>query len=537
MADEITIVGSGAAGVAAALRLVQRGMRPTIIDVGVDPPTGPRLSGNFYQLQQQADLFEVMIGADYERARARSRFASPLPAKLTAPRIGFVTRETDRLQPVIGRNFSVVRSFATGGLANAWGAGLYRATDADLVGFPIQASELTPYYDLLTAEIGISGDRDDLEQFFGPADGLLPPLRLSRKAAWLLARYQQRRSRWHAAGFFLGRPRLAVLSEAFAGRSACDYSNLEFWEPNLPFIYTPRWTLNRLIDADLLIYRKGLLVESWSEAGRQIVVRARDLVNGSTVSFTTRYLILAAGAIGSARLALASNTDHRTKLSLLDNSAVQFPLILPRFIGRALETTCFGLTQLNLVYSGREYETPLQASILEITSPARAEFFASLPLAARDNLRMIRHLVPAMLVLQLFFPAKSEQAAGMSLSENGTLTIAAPPQTIDLTIIQQVVKVLRWLGALTHASLITVPPPGQQGIHYAATLPMTEHGKDHYTCDRFGRLHGQSRVYAVDGSVFPRLPAKNCSMLMMANAMRVSDRLADIVKDEAWQRS
>jgi choline dehydrogenase-like flavoprotein len=540
MVEEVLIVGSGAAGVAAALGLVDHGIRPTIIDVGGAPPPGGGLAGNFYELQKQRDMFDVMVGEDFERVRCRSRFAFPLPAKLTAPRLAFVTRHAAEYQPLQQRNFMPVRSFATGGLANAWGAGLYRGNDLDLAGFAIKAADLTKHFDRLSAEIGISGTSDDLDPFFGPADGLQLPLRLSKKAESLLAAYRRRRAGLNGQGIYVGRPRLGVLSRSLGDRAPCDYSNLEFWEPNLPFIYTPRWTLNRLVVENRLAYRQGLLVESWSREEGRIIAHCRDVASGAETSFSTRILVLAAGAIGSARLALASNRDYRTTLALLDNAALQFPLIMPRFIGTALETDCFGLTQLNLVYQASPAESPLQASILEITSPAKSEFFASLPLAASDNLRMIRYLVPSMMVMQLFFPAGGDDAARLSLLPDGTLRIDAgsreqgagsreqaigPPASC-----RRLIKALRGLGAWTHSALLVKPTPGQNAIHYAGTLPMSDDHANEYHCDRFCQLHGQPNVYVVDGSVFPRVPAKNLSFTMMANAMRVAEHLAQRLK-------
>ena len=530
MPDEVIIVGSGAAGVAAALALIDKGLRPTILDVGLDPPPNAPLHNNFYEVQRREDLFDVMIGQDFDRVRAHARAAYPLPAKLTAPRIQFITQDAERLQPMAERDFAVVRSFATGGLANAWGAGLYRATDHDMAGFPLRCSELSPYYDRLTAEIGISGESDDLDPFFGSTTGLQPALRPSRKAAWLLGRYRRRKTRLNAAGFFLGRPRLGVLSQPHADRGPCDYSNLEFWEPNLPFLYTPRWTLNRLVRENRVCHRKGLLVEAWSNEGGHLVIRARELATGAPVSFSTRFLVLAAGAIGSGRLALASRRDHQSKLCLLDNAARQFPLILPWFIGSTIETECFGLTQLNLVYQTSERASPWQASILEITSPAKSEFFGSLPLAARDNLRLIRSLVPAMLVMQLFFPAGPEPAARLSLSPDGTLNIERRARS----------------GRSNPGQTVHQGPAHDGGDHpLVLDRDANARAARNSLCGHVAHVGNgrrplpmrpllsparRSNVYVADGSVFPRLPAKNSSFMMMANAMRVANHLAEGVR-------
>ena len=64
------IVGSGAAGTAAALALARLGIRPIVLDVGhSDPGDGPRVEGNLYDYRKQHDTFDLFIG---DRVRGRS---------------------------------------------------------------------------------------------------------------------------------------------------------------------------------------------------------------------------------------------------------------------------------------------------------------------------------------------------------------------------------------------------------------------------------------------------------------------------------
>ncbi len=180
----VIVVGSGAAGVAAAYRL--RGRDVLLLDVGLAPPASA-LEGNLYDLKRGAGangLFEELIGPHFESLH--NVFHPYLSPKLKAPRMKFVVDEAERLSPVASAGFDAVMSFAAGGLANAWGAGLYRYNDSDLAGFPIGAADLEPFYDALTDKIGLSGADDDLTPFFGPARGLLPPLRLDANGATLL---------------------------------------------------------------------------------------------------------------------------------------------------------------------------------------------------------------------------------------------------------------------------------------------------------------------------------------------------------------
>jgi len=150
---------------------------------------------NFYDYRKTHESFDIMIGKDHEVLEhvINKKTASP---KVSSPHMQFVTKDADKISP-INESASVLQSFAMGGLASAWGAGLYRCVDDDLVELPVSAAELSPYYDKLTREIGISGDDDDLTPFFGSTEDLLKPIRLSRKSSKLLhLRLRDTKKKW-----------------------------------------------------------------------------------------------------------------------------------------------------------------------------------------------------------------------------------------------------------------------------------------------------------------------------------------------------
>jgi hypothetical protein len=521
----VLIVGSGISGTSAALQLAERGIKSCMVDVGFMPPTETPVKKNLYEFCAENDCFELIIGSNFEGLRNLDREQKTVPAKLTAPRLSFVTERSQELSPARETNFSLVQSFAQGGLANAWGAGVMRFTSRDLDGFPLKAHELTPYYDRLTEEMGISGENDDLTPYFGQDHLLQRPLRLSENASALYRKYLEKKEKLNRKGIFIGRPRLAVLTEETEGRMACEYNNLEFWQPHLPYLYYPSLTLEKLIHKGDVEYRNGLLARSFYRRNRTIIVEATSVNDKKRISFECKKLVLAAGAVGNAKLALASRKDYKSKLTLLDNKAIQFPFLLPGRIGKKLEKRSFGLTQLSFVYDPFPAQDYFQGSILDLTSPARAEFYSSFPLAAADNIRMIKYLLPAMMVLQLYLPATAETGASLSLNRDGELEIMGKNNEVDKKFIREIIKIIRKLGALTFAFLVVRISNGL-GIHYAGTLPMVENPKNTFQCNRFGELYGEPGVYVVDGSVFPKLSAKNFSFAVMANAMRIADHVA-----------
>ena len=88
------------------------------------------------------------------------------------------------------------------------------------------------------------------------------------------------------------------------------------------------------------------------------------------------------------------------------------------------------------------------------------------------------------------------------------------------------VRALRRLGYTASAALIQRPAMGA-GLHFAGPLPMSA-SPGRYETDRNGLLAGTRGVYVVDGACFPRLPAKNLTLTIMANALRIGRRIASL---------
>lgn len=522
---DIIIVGSGPAGIGAALGLVKNRVKPLILDVGHEPPTAPDINRNLYDYRRQNDVFDIMIGDRFQGIYNLVHNTSMSP-KLTSPLMQYVIRDAESLSPIQETGFKAVQSFAQGGLASAWGAGLFRYTDRELASLPIAASELEPYYDRLTQEIGIIGTADDLTPYFGTSRYLLKPLKFSEKSATLFRRYQGKRKSLNRQGVFMGHPRLGVLSQDYQGRSAAArYDNADSWIPNLPYVYNPAFTLKRLVREDKVDYRKGVLVTGWQRETGRIVVRARDLASNRDVSFAAGKLLLGAGTINTARIVLESRKDYRTELKLLDNPLVQVPLIFPGHIGKKLEKDAFGMGHISMVFDLRSHGLMLQGGILELTSPARAAFFEQFPFSARNNIRLIRLAANAVLVMFLFFPSSPENAAGLRLTPEGILKINCVPYRLNKKIVTFIARSFGKLGVVCSSRFIQYSLPGY-GIHYAGTIPMRERPDAPYQCDKSGELFGEPGVHIIDGSVLPEIAAKNLSLTIMANAMRTADLLS-----------
>jgi choline dehydrogenase-like flavoprotein len=524
MAKKTVIVGSGPAGIAAMLGLIRQGVKPLILDVGWQPDSqSESVSENFYKFRQSNDSHHLMIGDQFQGLTNVLNHQS-LPPKLIAPKMDFTRKNTEQLSPIDSKNFTCIQSFAAGGLASAWGAGVYRYTAAELKNLPIDCHDLNPYYDALSEEIGICGKSDDLANYFGSDHALLPSLELSSKAGHFYANYQKKKHTLNQQGMFAGAPRLAVLSKQFDGRQECDYTNLEMWQPNLPYLYSPAFTLKKYIQSGQAEYRHGLFVRHWQYQGDQLVIAAENIHSQQMEFIRADTLILAAGTVNTARIVLASRRHFEKPLPLIDNPLVQIPLLFFSFLGSALEIDAFGMTQLNTVFDFKDLNLLLQGSIIELTAPARAVFFEQFPFSASANLTAMRLITPAIMVLFLYFPSSKVNTAQLSLNQNGIMHIHAPEFSFNSRAMRRAAKLLRKAGAFTHPKLMQYAKAGY-AIHYAGTLPMKQNPDDAFCCGTDGLLYGEKNIYVADGSLFSEIAAKNSSFTVMANAMRIADMI------------
>lgn len=513
---DAVIVGSGPAGAMAAYGL--QGRNVLVLDVGYRPPKIPDLEGNLYTLRQQReDLFEELIGSAFEGLHNVHK--RNISLKLKSPYMSYIVRNWAELMPVESRNFEAVASFALGGLANAWGAGVFRFTAQDLESFPIHVADLAPFYDEISNHMGISGANDDLASYFGTEPRLLPPMRLTRLASDILDRFRNRQTEFEWQGITIGRPRLAVLTEPHNGRAAYTYDNLEFYRPYNPAIYNPAFTIDELVSRNQVTLRTGYLVQEYKEQEDGVEVTARNLSTGSYEKFLGKNLVLAAGALGTSKIVLQANRDYESRLPILDNPMACIPLVRLSRIGAPLEIHDSALGQLNLIYRDATSPNLLQGTIYGTTGPLRSDVLFQFPLSIWANLTWARYLTPAMALLMLFYPGVANSSNYLRLKPDGTLDINYEWKS-DQVAERRLIRAFRRIGYLSAAALCQYPSMGSS-LHYAGTLPM-KHTAGPYQTAPDGRLFGSKAVYVADGACFTELPAKNLTFTIMANALRIA---------------
>jgi choline dehydrogenase-like flavoprotein len=519
---DAVIIGSGPAGVSAAFPLVEAGLRVLMIDPGAGPGEAlPEMS--YRALRKSAeDQWRFFVGKEFQALRQEGE-GSP---KFRAPSLAYVFAGHESLLRAETRGFSLCGSLASGGLSNAWGAGVAAFDAGDLRDFPFAASELDASFRQVAGRIGISGEPDDaLSDFFGKNMPLEPPPALSPPAATLLRAFEKKP---REKDFRIGRARNAVITQSRENRLGCDLSGMCLWGCARGAIYGAVQDIARLLRHRNFTHLPGVIIESIGNEKEGCFAAGHYRAGGGAFRITVPRLLLACGAIGTGKLVLQALGAANRPLRLLSNPSAAFALFFPPLLGQAMPEKAFGLSQLSFTLdaasasSGYFFGNLFSAAGLPV-----AEFIRRAPLSQPGARRLFRLMLPAMLVGNGFLSSALTRHE-MSLRDDGGLVIAAataPEFSAELGFMRRrLARAFRRCGAWLLPGSFSPAPLGSD-VHYAGTVPMRARPAPH-EAGVDGAVAGLSNVYVVDGAALSSLPAKPHTLTIMANADRIGRLVA-----------
>jgi choline dehydrogenase-like flavoprotein len=429
--------------------------------------------------------------------------------------------------------FSPLFSFAQGGLAQAWTGGCYPFNAEEIKDFPFGHGDLAPHYDEVARRIGITGADDDLARFMPLHDHLLPPLRLDQHSDRLLRMYEKRRARINGLGAYIGRTRVATLSQSLGSRQPCNYLGRCLWGCPHGALYTPLHTLQECRQFPEFEYIPGVEVTHFriGAGSRAVSVVARGIADGRQYEFSVERLALAAGALLSTRIFLASvlrHTGERIRLrGLMDNRQILVPFVNLGMIGRTFAPESY---QYHLLGMGLEEPSPREYVHAQITTFKTAlthPIVQKLPFDLATSNWVMRATHAALGVVNVNFHDTRRDENYVELAdddEQPRLRMHYQPPSGEHTRIadtlRRVRRVLLSLGCIVPPGMAHVRPMGAS-VHYAGTIPMTRVAGP-FTATEHGQSRDFENVFLVDGATFPFLPAKNVTFTLMANAVRIA---------------
>ncbi len=514
---EHVVIGSGPSGTGALLRLNKKGT--CIIDIGEKP----RHSFPYETLAQglEAKVPEKLLGENWE-FMANLQKADHIHPKLRADALRHVmSGEFYSVFDETGTNLvNGHGSHALGGMANVWGGQLLRYLPEDFENhdkWPLCVKELSPYYDLLEKEIGISGKNDALAFYLGQSDHLLPPVPMVSSASQLLKRFESLKNHRKDKIVQLGRARLAVLTHSYNGRSPHLFGETEFFSTRQTGFYTPQATFQKIVAQGLVDYRTKTKFLTFKEGNDWVHVTLCDLRSNQQYTIRTKNLLIGCGTIQTSRLVVDCLGNNKEELPFIDHPSLLLPIFFPANFGSPLPAHSFPI-QLVGTQARQGYRNMI--SFYYPGGVLWSDFLTEIPLPMHLARKAFPIILSGMLVAQIWEAAKPNSANKLCIHKGCNLQIFYKKND-QLLRIGKLIKDLRYVGGITHKRLARISPPSW-GFHHVGTLPMQKSPARFQTYPD-GSLWSNRKVRIIDGSVLPSLPAKNCSLTIMANAARIAD--------------
>lgn len=529
----VIVVGSGLAGAQACQTLVESGADVLLLDAGVrdrkDRQAFPDM--DFESVRRTVlEQRELFLGREFEGIPWGGLKTG---AQLTPPRM-YLTEGVERWLRLISETFMPMESLAYGGLGNAWGAGCYMFSDEEFRRMGFQRDDFDRAYQTVADRIGISAAADDASPYtVNGLDGLMSPLDIEPRIERLLDRYKASKSEFNRRGFHVGRPALAILTEARNGRQPFAYEDMEFWQDNRGSVYRPWMTVDALHERSGFRKLFCRLVIRFEEVDDLVFVHTRDIESGAEEVFRAKRLMLCPGVLGTARIVMRS-IPRAESLPILCNPYTYLPMLDWRSFGRSMPRMRSGMGQLSVFHDpdGRHVDVSM-ASLYTYRSLMLFRLVKEAPLNLSDAREVMRYLMSGLTIAgihhseaggtgrRLWLESDSGSPTGdvlraeYRLSEDELSAVAQREKAFF--------RVFRTLGQIP---LQKVNPGMGASIHYAGSLPVSVDEQPFHT-SYDGRLHGTRNVWIGDASAFRYLPAKGISFTLMANAHRVAKRVLD----------
>ncbi|HKQ77194.1 MAG TPA: GMC oxidoreductase [Blastocatellia bacterium] len=532
--DKVVIIGSGASGVHLALSLLGKGYEVLMMDAGRAKPPAVNPEDDFNGLKTNlSDPARYFLGSKFEAVvhpGSEGEYYGFPPHK------SYIFSHPDSFR-YDANGFAPLLSFAQGGLAEAWTGGVYPLNAAELLAFPFDFEEIAPCYDEVARRIGVSGVIDDLARFYPVHDHLMAPLRLDPHSRLLLETYEKRKRFLNQElKCFLGRSRVAALSQDVNGRKGCSYTGRCLWGCPTGAFYTPSLTLDQLLRHPNFEYAPGALVSHFKVNSERRVtsVVTESLGESGEREIEADHYALAAGTLSSSKIFMDSiwkATGEVIKLTgLMDNRQILIPFINPRMIGQEYDPASYQYHQVAIGIEGQEPGEYFHGLITTLKTALAHPILQNIPLDLRTALAAFRNLRAGLGVLNLNFPDYRRESNYVSLQADdrtgrSSLLINYAPPEAEAETLRRIVKIVKkalWkLGCFAPPGMMHVRPMGAS-VHYAGTIPMSK-TRAPYTTSATGQSHDFDNLYFADGSTFPFLPAKNLTFALMANAVRIAE--------------
>ncbi len=524
------IVGSGPSGAMAAQTLVEAGKQVVMLDVGEKDEKYSKIvpDKDFENIRkEEKGQKKYLLGDDFE---AIPWDDVKVGAQLTPSRKSMI-RNVSKFTPIVSDNFFPMESLGYGGLGSGWGLGSYVYSDKEIEKVGLNSEAMKIAYQNVADRIGLSVANDDVTKFVvGDLKNLQQPLKMDNSTQKLFNSYNKKKSKFNKKNIYFGIPSMAFLSEDFKNRKKTSYNDMDFYSDKEKAAYRSWITVDELKTKNNFQYIDKCLMLKFEEKENIVNVEVKRTDTGEIKVFKCRKLLLATGALATARIVLRTFDKKISRLPLLCNPYAYMPCIYLKMLGKPLSRFKTSMAQALMIYDVTgKHDDLVTTTFYTYRSLMLFKLIKEAPLNFVDGRIIMQYLQSAFVIAGIHHPDKPSQEKYLELQKSpnsftGDKLFAH--YSLDKNDISEIAKrektIKHYLRKISCFPIKRMDPGYGSSIHYAGTIPFSDDENKFGTTHPSGKLNGTKNVFIADGSGFKYLPAKGITLSLMANAHNVA---------------
>ena len=404
--------------------------------------------------------------------------------------------------------------------------------DRDIADWPITAKELAPHYRAVLELTGLSGGRDELEEWFPLHTDSPGQLEMSRQAKTIWQKLEQNGAALKANGFRFGRARVAIKAARGDSSPGCVHCGLCMYGCPYGYIFNAADTVSEWKQRIGFHYHPDCVVESVEEKRDHVIVRGHRRGTGEAFEQQAARVFLAAGVISTTGILLRSLAAREQTVCIKDSQYFLLPALLTKRVSGVRSEPLHGLSQIFVELLDAEvsrHTVHLQLyTYSDLIGRAVRRMFGPL---GRPLDFLARELEGRLVLFQGFVHSAESSQIHVTLrsTANGGKLELKPnfnPEARRVVgrVVRKLLKNSLRLGAVPLPPLLQFAAPGRS-FHAGGSFPMrTEPAQ--FETDLLGRPARWQRVHAVDATVLPSIAATTITLTAMANAHRIATEAA-----------
>lgn len=524
----IYVIGSSFSSLATVLTLIKYNIDVTVIDVG--KKNNNTKQKHIKNLLKKNNIFEILY---YLNKFKKKDFNIQPSIRASKSKFGSHFFKENLINDIIEKqsDTSLNMSYAYGGFSNIWGAACLPILKEETTDWPIDYNDLSKYFFHCSKMLNVNGDEDSLNVFFNFKNFSPYEHNISTQSFDLLQRLNQNKEQLINDGIYFGRSKLSI-NNSKNGYINCVKCGLCMHGCPYDLIFNASFVFDKLSQTNKIQYIDNIKVKSFSENNDEITIYAEDIKKNKPVSFKTKYLFIAAGALSTTKIVMDSLNIHNATIKSKDQ------YIIPLYLKFKSKLDIFQkINTLSEIFIEVNNKRICSKNIHIQIYPFSDICISFIPFASnfitKFLMKNLNFIFKRIMICQFIIHSDFSSATSVNSTNKGGLTLNNINNPSSKKIVKKLIYFFNKKKSLgfKFLTIFLLKLKTGSSVHLGASFPMHK-SPNKFQTDTLGRPKGFRNVHIVDSTVLPELSAATIVFTTVANSMRITEEVAKKISNK-----